>query len=150
MMQVREIMSTEAKCCSPTASLIEVARLMVEEDCGEIPVCDESGKPVGVLTDRDIVCRLVAKGKEPTTLSARDAMSSPVVTVTPDTSLEDCARLMEQYKVRRLPVVDEQGRCVGMVAQADLATKAPRDTTMEVVSKVSEPNAFASSVSGQR
>ena len=150
MMQVREIMSTEAKCCSPTASLIEVARLMVEEDCGEIPVCDESGKPVGVLTDRDIVCRLVAKGKEPTTLSARDAMSSPVVTVTPDTSLEDCARLMEQYKVRRVPVVDEQGRCVGMVAQADLATKAPRDTTMEVVSKVSEPNAFASSVSGQR
>ena len=150
MMQVREIMSTEAKCCLPTASLIEVAKLMVEEDCGEIPVCDESGKPVGVLTDRDIVCRLVAKGKEPTTLSARDAMSSPVVTVTPDTSLEDCARLMEQYKVRRLPVVDEQGRCVGMVAQADLATKAPRDTTMEVVSKVSEPNAFASSVGGSR
>ena len=149
-MQVREIMSMDPKCCSPTTSLIEVAKLMVEEDCGEIPVCDEGGKPVGVLTDRDIVCRLIAKGKEPTTLSARDAMSSPVVTVTADTTLEDCARLMEQYQVRRLPVVDEQGRCVGMVAQADLATKAPRDTTMEVVSKVSEPNAFASSVGGTR
>ena len=149
-MQVREIMSTEAKCCLPTASLIEVAKLMVEEDCGEIPVCDDSGKPVGVLTDRDIVCRLIAKGKEPTTLSARDAMSSPVVTVTPDTTLDDCARLMEQYQVRRLPVIDEHGRCCAMVAQADLATKGPRDTTIEVVSKVSEPNAFASSVSGTR
>ena len=149
-MQVREIMSTDAKCCSPTASLIEVAKLMVEEDCGEIPVCDDSGKPVGVLTDRDIVCRLIAKGKEPTTLSARDAMSSPVVTVTADTTLEDCARLMEQYQVRRLPVIDENGRCCAMVAQADLAIKGPRDTTMEVVSKVSEPNAFASSVGGTK
>jgi CBS domain-containing protein len=150
MMQVREIMSTGTKCCSPATSLIDVAKLMVEEDCGEIPVCDESGKPVGVLTDRDIVCRLVAQGKEPTTLSARDAMSSPVVTVTADTTLEDCARLMEQYQVRRLPVIDERGRCFAMVTQADLATKGPRDTTIEVVSKVSEPNAFASSVGGTR
>ena len=149
-MQVREIMSMDPKCCSPTTSLIEVAKLMVEEDCGEIPVCDEGGKPVGVLTDRDIVCRLVAKGKEPTTLSARDAMSSPVVTVTADTTLEDCARLMEQYQVRRLPVIDENGRCCAMVAQADLAIKGPRDTTMEVVSKVSEPNAFASSIGGTK
>jgi CBS domain-containing protein len=150
MMQVREIMTMDPKCCSPTTSLIEVAKLMVEEDCGEIPVCDEGGKPVGVLTDRDIVCRLIAKGKEPTTLSARDAMSSPVVTVTADTTLEDCARLMEQYQVRRLPVIDENGRCCAMVAQADLAIKGPRDTTMEVVSKVSEPNAFASSVGGTK
>src|SRR5262245_20789849 len=150
MMHVKEIMSMDPKCCSPTTSLIDVAKLMVEEDCGEIPVCDEGGKPVGVLTDRDIVCRLIAKGKEPTTLSARDAMSSPVVTVSADSSLEDCARLMEQYQVRRLPVVDENGLCCAMVAQADLATKGPRDTTMEVVSKVSEPNAFASRVGGKR
>jgi CBS domain-containing protein len=145
-MQVREIMSASARCCSPNASLVEVAQLMVEQDCGEIPICDESGKPVGVLTDRDIVCRLVAKGKEPTTLTAEDCMSSPVVTVTAETTIEDCARLMEQYQVRRLPVVDDAGRCCAMIAQADLAIKGPRDTSMEVVSKVSEPNVFASGV----
>ena len=148
-MQVREIMSTKAKYCSPSASLVEVAQMMVEQDCGEIPVCDDRGKPVGVLTDRDIVCRLVAKGKEPTTLTAEDCMSSPVVTVTPDTTIEDCARLMEQYQVRRLPVVAADGGCCAMIAQADLAIKGPRDTSMEVVSKVSEPNVFASGVGGR-
>lgn len=148
-MQVREIMSMDATCCSPSASLIEVAQMMVEQDCGEIPICDDSGKPIGVLTDRDIVCRLVAKGKEPTALTAKDCMSSPVVTVTPDTTIEDCARLMEQYQIRRLPVVAADGRCCAMIAQADLATKGPRDTSMEVVSKVSEPNTFASSVDGR-
>ena len=148
-MQVREIMSTKAKYCLPSATLVEVAQMMVEQDCGEIPVCDDSGKPIGVLTDRDIVCRLVAKGREPTTLTAKDCMSSPVVTVTPDTAIEDCARLMEQYQVRRLPVVAADGTCCAMIAQADLAIKGPRDTSMEVVSKVSEPNVLASGVGGR-
>ena len=145
-MQVREIMSESAMCCDLSTSLVEVAEMMVQQDCGEIPVCDEQGKPVGVVTDRDIVCRLVAKGREPTELTAQDCMSSPVVTVTPDTAIEDCARLMEQYQVRRLPVVGEDGTCCAMIAQADLATKGPRDTSMEVVSKVSEPNVFASGI----
>ncbi len=148
-MQVRDIMTTDAACCSPGASLVTVARMMVEKDCGEIPVCDENGKPVGVITDRDIVCRLVAKEKNPLALEAQDCMSSPVVTATPDMSIEDCARLMEQYQVRRLPVIDDHGIFFAMVAQADLAMKATRDTTMEVVSKVSEPNVFASSVGGR-
>jgi CBS domain-containing protein len=148
-MQVREIMSTNAKCCSPGANLVEVAQMMVEQDCGEIPICDDRGKPIGVLTDRDIVCRLVAKGKEPTTLTAQDCMSSPVVTVTPETAIEDCARLMEQYQVRRLPVVAADGTCCAMIAQADLATKGPRDASIEVVSKVSERNLFASGVGGR-
>src|SRR5688572_31470915 len=147
-MQVREIMSKDAKCCGPNARLVDVAQMMVAEDCGEIPVCDEDGKPVGVLTDRDIVCRLVSKGKEPTGLTARDCMSSPVVTVTPETDIDDVARLMEQYQLRRLPVVDGDGLCCAMVAQADLATKGPHDTIVEVVSKVSEPNEFASGVGG--
>ena len=149
-MQVRDIMTENVAYCTPDTRLSNVAQMMVAEDCGEIPVCDESGKPVGVLTDRDIVCRLVAKGKEPTSLTAQDCMSSPVVTVTPDTNIDDAARLMEQYQLRRLPVIDANGRCCAMVAQADLATKGPHDTVVEVVSKVSEPNAFASGVGGQR
>jgi CBS domain-containing protein len=148
-MQVREIMTSDAACCSPSAGLGEVARMMVEQDCGEIPVCDEKGKPVGVVTDRDIVCRIVAKDENPIALRAQDCMSSPVVTATPDMSVEDCARLMEQYQVRRLPVVAGDGTCCAMVAQADLATKGPRQITVEVVAGVSEPNVFASSVGGR-
>jgi CBS domain-containing protein len=147
-MHVRDIMSPNVTCCSPSANLVAVARMMVEQDCGEIPVCDEQGKPVGVVTDRDIVCRLVAKEKDPTALSAQDCMSAPVITVTPDMSIEDCARLMEQYQVRRLPVIAADGACCAMIAQADLATKGPRDTSIEVVSKVSEPNVLASTVGG--
>jgi CBS domain-containing protein len=145
-MQVRDIMSESASCCSVDTPLVEVAEMMVAQDCGEIPVCDEQRKPVGVITDRDIVCRLVAKGREPTELTAQDCMSSPVVTVTPETTIEDCVRLMEQYQLRRLPVVAEDGTCCAMIAQADLARKGPRDASMEVVSKVSEPNVFASTV----
>lgn len=148
-MQVKDIMSTDAACCARDASLIDVSRLMVEHDCGEIPVCDADGRPVGVVTDRDIVCRAIAKQKDARSLTAADVMSTPVVTVKPDLSIEDCARLMEQYQVRRVPVVDAQGICCGILAQADLARKAPRDTSIEVLSTISEPNAFASNVGGR-
>jgi CBS domain-containing protein len=144
-----DIMSTDPICCAPTASLREVAEKMVEFDCGEIPVCDERGKPIGVVTDRDIVCRFVAKGHDPLRGRAEDCMSEPVVTASPDMTLEDCTRLMEQYQVRRLPVVDDEGVCCGIVAQADLARRGTRDATAEVVERVSEPNTFASSVGGR-
>jgi CBS domain-containing protein len=142
-MTVEEIMTSDPECCSPASSLPEVAQLMVACDCGEIPVCDASGKPVGVVTDRDIVCRVVAKGQDPSRTVARDCMSTPVITATPDMDVDECVRLMEENQVRRLPVVDEGGICCGMVAQADLARKAPRETTIEVVEKVSEPRAAA-------
>ena len=148
-MQVREIMTSNPASCSPDTGLVDIARMMVSEDCGEIPICGDDKKPIGVVTDRDIVCRLVAKGKNPLDLRAEDCMTRNLVTATPETPIEDCARLMEQYQVRRLPVVDRAGCLCGMVAQADLARKGPRDTTMEVVEKVSQPNTFASSVGGR-
>jgi CBS domain-containing protein len=148
-MTVKEIMTPQPQCCPAGISLQEVARLMVERDCGEIPVCDGSHKPIGVVTDRDIVCRVVATGKNPGTLTARDCMSTPVVTTTPGTSIDDCARLMEAYQVRRLPVVDADGVCCGIVSQADLATKGPRNLTLEVVGRVSAPTSFASTVHGE-
>ena len=147
-MQVREIMSADTVCCSPGTSLAEVAQMMVAHDCGEIPVCDETGKPIGVVTDRDIVCRIVAKAKDALSLRARDCMSSPVVTIEPGASVEECAQLMESYQIRRVPVVERDGSCCGMVAQADLATKASPETSIEMVAAVSEPNVLASSVGG--
>jgi CBS domain-containing protein len=148
-MRVKDIMSSDPICCARDTSLREVAEKMVEYDCGEIPVCDERGKPLGVVTDRDIVCRLVAKGHDPLEARAEDCMSQPVVTASPDMTVEDCARLMEQYQVRRLPVVDEQGVCCGIDAQADFARHGTRATTAEVVERVSEPNTFASGVGGR-
>jgi CBS domain-containing protein len=118
----------------------------VEHDCGEIPVCGAGRKPIGVVTDRDIVCRLIARGKDPLRLRASDCMSSPVITVAPETSLEDCSRLMEQYQVRRLPVVAADGALCGMVAQADLVKRAPGGIAIEVIQKVSAPSVMASAV----
>jgi CBS domain-containing protein len=149
-MRVEDIMSRDPVFCSPGTNLREVAEKMVEFDCGEIPICDGAGKPIGVITDRDIVCRVIAKGHDPLASRAEEYMSDPVVTTTPDASLDDCVRLMEQYQVRRLPVVDSGGVCCGMVAQADVARHANRDTIAEVMEHVSEPNTFASSVGTTR
>ena len=148
-MNIKDIMTAEPACAARDEDLRRIAVMMVEHDCGEIPICDGDRKPIGVVTDRDITCRLVAKGKNPLESRAEDCMSSPTITTTCDMPVEDCARLMEQYQVRRLPVVDERGVCWGIVSQADLARKGPRETTIEVVEKVSEPNAFASSVGGR-
>ena len=147
--RVRDIMTTDPAHCAPETPLRTVAEKMVQCDCGEIPVCDQSRKPIGVVTDRDIVCRLVAKGRNPLDAVARDAMSQPVVCCTPDTSISECARLMEQHQVRRLPVVDANGALCGMVAQGDLARRSSSRTAAKVVERVSEPNVFASSV-GER
>jgi CBS domain-containing protein len=143
-MLVKEIMSADPVRCAPATTLREVAEMMAGGDCGEIPVCDEAGRPVGVVTDRDIVCRVLAKGRNPLELSASQCMTEPVVTATLDLSIEDCARLMEQYRVRRLPVVDAGGACCGMVAQADLARRGPREITVEVLQTVSQPGAAPS------
>jgi CBS domain-containing protein len=147
-MQVREIMSKDPVCCDPQSSLRDVARLMVEHDCGEIPVVERGnrGKPVGVITDRDITCRTVAQGRNPLELTASDCMSSPVIIVTADTVIEDCCRTMEQHQVRRVPVVDEAGECCGVVSQADIARKGPKTLLGEVLKEVSRPTATPSRI----
>jgi CBS domain-containing protein len=139
-MRVRDIMSKDVACCSPETSLPEVAAMMVDNDCGEIPVVNASRVPVGVITDRDITCRTVAQRKNPLVMEAGDCMTSPCVTVTPETSLEDCCQVLEDNKVRRVPVVDESGACCGMVSQADIARHASKGETGKVVKKVSQPD----------
>ena len=140
-MRVEEVMTKSPACCTPDTNLRDVARMMVEHDCGCIPVLegDKKRKPVGVVTDRDICCRVVAEGKNPLDLTARDCMSSQCVTVTPETSIEECCDLMESNQVRRVPVVDSSGACCGIVAQADIARRASERRTAEVVREVSQP-----------
>src|SRR5260370_33724418 len=122
-MKVKEVMTTNPACCTADTHLPQVVRMMIETDCGEIPVVENKASklPIGVVTDRDIVCRTIANGINPIALTAADCMSKPIVTVTPDMSLEECCRIMEEKLIRRLPVVDERGTCFGIVSLADIA-----------------------------
>jgi CBS domain-containing protein len=120
--KVKEVMTYEPACCVVSTSLEDVAQMMVECDCGEIPVIDseDSRKPIGVVTDRDIVVRTIACGKNPLQMTAGDCMSQPCVTVSPDTTVN--------------------GTCCGIVALADVALNAQPTATGEVVREVSEPD----------
>jgi CBS domain-containing protein len=133
----KDIMTPAPQCCSRDTTLNEVANLMVEADCGEIPVTDGS-RLVGVITDRDIVCRAVAKGKNPSTVTAGECMTEPVITVNEDTTLEDVMSLMEEKQIRRVPVVDGTGCCCGIISQADLALTARESQVGELVREVSK------------
>jgi CBS domain-containing protein len=145
-MQVKEVMTTDPACCTSEAGLQEVAKMMVDHDCGEIPVVENKNNklPIGVITDRDIVCRTVARGLNPLDLTVADCMSKPCVTVTPEMSVEECSKILEENKIRRVPVVDADGTCCGIVALADIALHARRSVAAEVVKEVSEPSAAAS------
>lgn len=124
-MQAQEIMTPDPMCAEPNTPLHQVAQMMVDYDCGGIPVCATgSRKLVGFLTDRDIVCRILAKGMNPLEKTAQDAMTSEIHTVFPETQVDDLIQRMEQYKVRRMPVIDSQGNIVGIIAQADLVRRA--------------------------
>lgn len=140
-MQVREIMTPNPFCCTADTSLEEVAKAMVEHDCGEIPVVRNSKDRMlmGVVTDRDIVCRLVAQGINPVDEPAESCMSTPVIAVRETTPVEECARVMEERQIRRVPVVNGGGMCCGIVSQADIATNASRKITADLVKDVSQP-----------
>lgn len=112
--------------------------MMLDCDCGEIPVVDAGGHPIGVVTDRDVCCRVVAGGMDVDRCTVGDCMSSPALTVNQDASIEECCQLMEKNQVRRLPVVDQNGVCCGIVSQADLARKSD-GVVEDVVKQVSKP-----------
>jgi CBS domain-containing protein len=103
--------------------------------------------PIGVVTDRDIVCRTIANDLNPLNLTAADCMSKPIVTVTPDMSLEECCRIMEEKLIRRVPVVDERGACVGIISLADIALHTGKNVAGHIVREVSEPTLTASAAS---
>jgi CBS domain-containing protein len=136
VMLVRDIMSKDPVCCRADTPIPDVARLMVAQDCGSIPVLDEQRKPIGIVSDRDIVCRVVAAVGDTRSATAGAAMSRPCVTVSADTTERQCAQILEANQIRRVVVVDGDGRCIGIVAQADLA-RADEQLAGEVVAWVS-------------
>ncbi len=146
-MKVKDIMTERVATATPDTRLDEIARMLVDHDCGSIPIVknEASGKPVGIVTDRDIVCRAIAAGKDPREVTAGEIMSSPCVTVGPASKLDACCATMEKGRVRRLVVVDEDGVCCGIVSQADVALRIA-DKAGEIVREVSQPTKSASLV----
>ena len=142
-MKAEEIMTRDPACCTPDDTAQEAARLMVENDCGCLPVVEdtETERVVGVVTDRDLAARGLAEGKGADT-PVRELMSGNPSCCTPDADVEEVERIMAERQVRRVPVVDVQGCCVGMVAQADLARAGRGVSDREVgrvVENVSQP-----------
>ncbi|HEV8250342.1 MAG TPA: CBS domain-containing protein [Gaiellaceae bacterium] len=135
--KIRDVMTPNPRTVEPSTPVQEAAKLMREEDVGPIPIV-ESGSVAGIVTDRDIVLKVVAEGSDPSSTPVSDIASRDLVTVDPDQSLDDALRLMAQHQVRRLPVVEEDGRLVGIVAQADIARAADDQRTGEVVEEISK------------
>jgi len=133
----RDVMTPDPACCKANTTIDQVAMLMVQSDCGEIPVVDDTGRPIGVITDRDIVSRVVAQGKNPLEHMAADFMSKPVVTVRSDTPLNDVVTTMQGHQIRRVPVTDDRGCCTGIIAQADIAWTGGEHEVAELVREVS-------------
>ncbi|UHQ19245.1 CBS domain-containing protein [Lysobacter sp. KIS68-7] len=139
MANVTSVMTGNPACCTADTPLRDVARMMVDNDCGEIPVVDDKGQPVGVVTDRDITVRIVAEARDTMSATAGDAMTKPAKTVREDSSLKDATELMESAKIRRIPVVDAGGKLTGIVSVADIALAGKDVQTAQVVKQVSEP-----------
>jgi CBS domain-containing protein len=144
--RVQDVMTPAPACCVPSTPLPEVAMMFSRHDCGSIPVVEnmDTGRPVGVVTDRDVACRAVAAGRNPAELRALDCMTAPCVTVAEDMSLEDCVALMEGNRIRRIVVVNDSGAVCGIVAQADIARRADDGRVAAVVRTISEPTLAAS------
>lgn len=134
----RDIMTPNPACCSPNTTLDEVARMMLQNDCGEIPIVDTHDRIVGVITDRDIVCRVVAQRRNPVGCTVAECMSSPVVTVHEEDSLDEIVSTMERHQIRRVPVVSDGGVCAGIIAQADVARVGPKREIAELLREVSQ------------
>jgi CBS domain-containing protein len=120
MTMVRDIMTKDVKVCASHDSVTAAARMMRDIDCGSVPVC-EGKKVVGMITDRDIILNCVADGKDCNTTHCHDCMTTDVITCTPNTDAHECARMMADHQIRRLPVV-ENGEIVGICAIGDLVT----------------------------
>lgn len=141
-MKVEQIMTSGIACCTRDTTLMDCAQLMLKNDCGCIPVTensDGSGPVVGLITDRDITCRAVAKGLDPTTSTVAESMSPGVMSVKSGMSLKEAERIMQDMQVRRVPVVGEDGSCIGMISQADIALTASDGDLVNVVKNVSKP-----------
>jgi len=134
---ILELMSSNPHSIEVGSRVTDAAKIMRDEDVGLVPVV-QGGRLVGTVTDRDITIRVVAEEKDPKSTKVEEIASMELVTVDPQQDLDEALRLMAQHQVRRLPVVEEDGRLVGVVAQADVARQADDSKTGELVEQISK------------
>jgi len=133
---VRDSMTASPKTVAGSASVSEAAKLMADENVGSLPVV-EGDKLIGIVTDRDLVVQVVARGQDPDTVLVSDIYSEKPVVASPDDPLDEALKRMASEQVRRLPVVSD-GRLVGILAQADVAREAQAESTGQMVEQISE------------
>ncbi len=142
MARCADVMTREPACCEPGDSITRIAQVMKNQDVGALPVVESrsSRKLIGIVTDRDVVVKVVAAGGSVENATARDAMTNDLVTCREDDDVSKAVAVMGERKVRRIPVVDGSGNLRGIIAQADIATRVNRDTTTgELVEAISAP-----------
>jgi CBS domain-containing protein len=142
MAKCSEVMTRDPVCCEPEDAVTRVAEIMKQQDVGSVPVVESlnSRRLVGIVTDRDLVTKVVAGRKDVETATVRDAMTPNPATCREDEDVDRAVSLMAERQVRRMPVVDAEGKLTGIIAQADVATRINRDkTTGEMVEAISEP-----------
>ena len=136
--KVRDVMTSGPVCVTPDTPVSVVAEVMDTDNIGAVPVVEDD-RLTGMITDRDIVIRAIAKGKDPRGMPVREIYSREVVAVTPDDKLNDVVSVMADKQIRRIPVVDEENHLVGVVSQADIALEAKEKTVGELVEEISKP-----------
>lgn len=143
MPKCSEVMTRNPMCCEPTDPVTRAAEMMRQHDVGSLPVVEslQSRRLVGIVTDRDLVTKVVAGNRDVASATVSDAMTPNPAVCREDDELERAVALMADLQVRRLPVVDDTGRLSGIIAQADVATRGNRDErTGELVEAISEPS----------
>ena len=140
MTTCKTIMTQNVFVCEADDNLVDVARLMMSGNVGSIPVVDSAKwkNLVGIITDRDIVLRAVANQHNPNGTPVRDVMTTNVITCHPDDDIQKALSKMSEYQVRRMPIVNDDGTIVGIIAQADIARYMDTESTGTVVNKISE------------
>jgi CBS domain-containing protein len=135
--EIRDLMTANPCTIDAEKPVAHAAKMMRDEDVGLAPIV-QGDRLVGTLTDRDIAIRVVAEGRDPEATTVREVASTELVTIDPAQSLDEALRLMAQHQIRRLPVVEEDGRLVGVLAQADVARHGDDSQTGQVVEKISQ------------
>jgi CBS domain-containing protein len=137
-----DVMTADPVCCLGSATVDQVAQMMRSEDVGPVPVVDnfQTRKLIGIVTDRDLAMKVVAEGRDSSTTRVQDVMTRDVATCHPEDDLQKALNAMATHQVRRIPVIDKSGAIVGIIAQADIATRQENPLkTGEVVEEISKP-----------
>jgi Predicted signal-transduction protein containing cAMP-binding and CBS domains len=143
MTTCKDLMTANPTCCTPDDNATRIAKLMKIENVGSLPICEDRGtrKLIGIVTDRDLTLEVIAAGKDPNNVKAKDVMTRDPITCLPEDTLQVALDRMVVHQIRRIPVTDNYGRLVGIIAQADLARrKDQREKVAELVEEVSRPS----------